>query len=178
MAGISAYFTYFNDVESGICLRINRLSHRLWIRRFFSLISKLGDGGFWALAGLALYGMHGQSVLPSILQMVVTGFVGVFVYKSIKGRLVRERPYINHGEIRCGTAPLDRYSFPSGHTLHAVSFTTMLGSIEPLLLVVAVPFALLVAASRIVLGLHYPSDVIVGALLGAALAGTSLALTA
>jgi undecaprenyl-diphosphatase len=62
--------------------------------------------------------------------------------------------------------PLDRYSFPSGHTLHAVLFTTIAVAYAPSLVFVLLPFTLLIAASRVVLGLHYPSDVIVGALLG------------
>ena len=47
---------------------------------------------------------------------------------------------------------------------------------EPVLLILIAPFTMLVAASRVILGLHYPSDVAVGALLGAALAAVSLAL--
>jgi undecaprenyl-diphosphatase len=166
----------FDDVEGSICLRINRLSHRLWIRRFFSLISKLGEGGVWALFATSLYFIQGPQALPLIAQMAVTGLAGVLIYKLLKNRLVRERPYINHGDILCGTAPLDRYSFPSSHTLHAVSFTILLWSFEPALALLAAPFALLIAASRVILGLHYPSDVIVGAALGAALATMSLSL--
>ena len=173
MAEVIAYFNY---LEGGICQKINRLSQREWIRLVFSVISKLGDGGFWAIAGLAIFAIHGSAAVPAILQMIVTGSVGVIVYKLLKSRLVRERPYINHGDILCGTAPLDRYSFPSGHTLHAVSFTIMIAHFEPLLLPVAIPFAMLVAASRVILGLHYPSDVIVGAVIGAALAGASITL--
>ena len=171
------FIAYFNDVEGNLCLHINRLSHKAWIRRFFSLISKLGDGGFWALMALAMYLLRGSQALPLIAQMAATGSVGVILYKLLKNRLVRERPYVNHHDILCGTAPLDKYSFPSGHTLHAVSFTILLWSFEPLLLVIAAPFAILVAASRVILGLHYPSDVIVGAAIGATLASTSLVLT-
>ena len=171
MAEVIAYFNY---LEGGICQKINRLSQREWIRLIFSVISKLGDGGFWAMAGLAILAIQGGAALPGILQMIVTGTVGVVIYKVLKCRLVRERPYINHGGILCGTAPLDRYSFPSGHTLHAVSFTTMIADVEPLLLPVAIPFAILVAASRVILGLHYPSDVIVGAVIGAALGSVSI----
>lgn len=167
---------YFNVLEGGLCLRINRLSHRAWLRRFFSIVSRLGDGAFWALGGVALYAVQGPASLPAILRMAATGGAGVLIYKLLKNRLVRERPYINHGGILCGTAPLDRYSFPSGHTLHAVSFTILIGAAEPLLAAVAAPFAALVAASRVVLGLHYPSDVVAGAALGATLAGTSLAI--
>ena len=173
---MAGFIAYFDDVEGSICLRINRLSHKVWIRRLFSIVSKLGDGGFWALLAASLYWIQGPQALPSIAQMAVTGLVGVFIYKLLKNRLVRERPYIAHGGILCGTAPLDRYSFPSGHTLHAVSFTILLWSFEPSLAPPAVGFALLVAASRMILGLHYPSDVVVGAVIGASLAGASLAL--
>lgn len=72
--------------------------------------------------------------------------------------------------------PLDRYSFPSGHTLHAVCFTGIACAYQPLFAWVLVPFALLVALSRLVLGLHYPSDVLAGALIGGGLALSSLAL--
>jgi undecaprenyl-diphosphatase len=72
-----------------------------------------------------------------------------------------------HQHIAAGTQPLDQFSFPSGHTLHAVAFTLVACSYYPTLAVLLVPFTLLVAASRLVLGLHYPSDVLAGAVLGA-----------
>ncbi len=66
--------------------------------------------------------------------------------------------------IRLGERPLDHFSFPSGHTLHAVMTTTVLGYIQPVLLMLMLPFTILVAVSRMILGLHYPSDVAVGAI--------------
>ena len=173
---MSQVIKYFDVVESGLCLKVNRLSHRLWIRSVFSAVSRLGDGGFWVLMGAALLVLQGPQAFPLILQMGATAAIGIIVYKQLKRHLVRERPYINHVGIMCGAAPLDRYSFPSGHTLHAVSFSMMFSQFEPLLIPVVVPFALLVAASRIILGLHYPSDVVVGGAIGAILASTSLAL--
>jgi undecaprenyl-diphosphatase len=100
----------------------------------------------------------------------------VAAYKFIKGALNRERPFASFRSVKALLPPLDRYSFPSGHTLHAVSFTLLLGHYYPVLLVVVVPFALSVALSRVMLGLHYPTDVAAGALLGALIASTSLAL--
>jgi undecaprenyl-diphosphatase len=72
--------------------------------------------------------------------------------------------------------PLDRFSFPSGHTLHAVSFSTVALFYYPQLGWLLVPFTLLVAASRIVLGLHYPSDVLVASVIGLGLGWSSVLL--
>jgi undecaprenyl-diphosphatase len=164
----------FDAAELSLCLLLNRGCASRPMREFFGVVSRLGDGVFWYTLILALpflYGAAGQ--LPA-LQMAVTGFLGVGLYKALKHTLVRERPFIHCDRIALGTAPLDRYSFPSGHTLHAVSFTTLCMSYFPELGVVLVPFALLVAASRVILGLHYPTDVLAGAALGFGLARVSL----
>ena len=172
---MNGVIAYIDDMEGQFCRRINQLSRRRWIRRFFSLFSRLGDWSFWAAMALIVLLLQGPSAWPKVLQMILTGGIGVGIYKLLKSRLIRERPYIRHDAIVCGAAPLDQYSFPSGHTLHAVSFTVLLWQFEPLLLPLAAPVAVLIAMSRVILGLHYPSDVVAGALLGAALAIASLA---
>ena len=102
---------------------------------------------------------------------------GVILYKFLKKVFVRERPFITHSTIDLAMAPLDRYSFPSGHTLHAVSFAWQATAHFPELGWVLVPLAALIAASRVVLGLHYPTDVLVGAALGGSLAELGLSFT-
>jgi len=72
--------------------------------------------------------------------------------------------------VVCAGCPLDKFSFPSGHTLHAVGFALILAHHFPALAPAVFGFALLVAVSRPVLGLHYPSDVLAGAAIGACLA--------
>jgi undecaprenyl-diphosphatase len=62
--------------------------------------------------------------------------------------------------------PLDQYSFPSGHTMHAVAFSIIVIAHHHELIYLVMPFTALIALSRIVLGLHYPTDVIVGGLIG------------
>jgi undecaprenyl-diphosphatase len=167
-------FQRFDRAELRFCRYLNRSSGYAAVRGFFSAVSRLGDGWFWYALILALPFIEGRW-LPSI-QMAVTGAVGVLLYKLIKERAVRERPFITHPAISCAAAPLDRYSFPSGHTLHAVSFTWIASSYYPEWALPLTGFAMLVALSRVILGLHYPTDVAAGAILGGALAVTSLAL--
>jgi undecaprenyl-diphosphatase len=81
---------------------------------------------------------------------------------------------VAHAGISAGAAPLDPWSFPSGHTLHAVAFNAVLAAELPLVALLVLPFTLAVAASRVILGLHYPRDVAAGAAAGSLLAGLTL----
>jgi len=71
-----------------------------------------------------------------------------------------------HQQISLRSVPLDQFSFPSGHTLHAVIFSMVAIHYYPMLSVALIPFTILVGLSRPILGLHYPSDVLVGAFIG------------
>ena len=162
------------DVAGSV--RANRALARRGAPRFFRIVSRLGDGVLWyALMGavLAIDGWH--AALP-VAHMLLVGAVGLALYKWLKSHTARPRPYQVHSAIRLGADPLDPFSFPSGHTLHAVAFAILFTAYYPALGPVVLPFALLVAASRLVLGLHYPSDVLAGAAIGATLAAGSLAL--
>jgi undecaprenyl-diphosphatase len=169
-------FRRVDAIEHAWCLRLNRGCSQPAVRDIFAAISKLGDGPFWYVLIVLLPVVYGEVALYPALRMAAVGAIGVGLYKYLKSRLVRERPYISLAGITPGTRALDRYSFPSGHTLHAVSFTTLAVDSFPELAWLLVPFAALIAASRVVLGLHYPSDVAAGALIGAALAVLSMVL--
>lgn len=164
-----------DQIELSACLKINALSRSTTIRHAFRAVSRLGDGVLWYSTMLVLAVLGGPDGVAAMLHVGITSLIGVWLYSNLKNRLVRPRPYVSHGEIVCAIAPLDQYSFPSGHTLHAVLFTTMFAVYAPFSLWLFAPFAILVALSRVVLGLHYPSDVLVGAALGMLLALVSLA---
>lgn len=155
------------------CQLANRWGTRHYVRILFVAISRLGDGGLWyvLMAGMALLG--GWRGFFAALHMLCTGAVATLLYRSLKGRTRRPRPFRVHAHVVALTAPLDEYSFPSGHTLHAVCFSIVAVSWFSWLAAPLLAFTLLVAASRVVLGLHYPTDVAAGFILGSGLGALS-----
>ncbi len=163
------------NVEQGWCLAANRWGMRSAVRAYFRLVSRMGDGGVWyaLMAGLVLF--DGWRGLEVSAQLAATGVVALVMYRKLKRWTRRPRPCAADVRIQALIAPLDEFSFPSGHTLHAVSFTVVALAHYPGLAWLLLPFTLSVAASRVVLGLHYPSDVLAASAIGVALAGLSLA---
>lgn len=162
--------------EHGWCLRANRICTQQAALRYFATVSRLGDGIAWyALMGalVLLDGMHG---LRASLHLAATGVVALALYKGLKRWTRRPRPFARDVRIHAWVAPLDEFSFPSGHTLHAVAFSIVVLATYGGLAWLLVPFTLAVALSRVVLGLHYPTDVAAGAAVGALLALSTLCL--
>jgi len=172
----SQRFRRMDAFEQRLCLPFNRAAERRAIQSFFAAVSRLGDGVLWYTLMAILPLVDGWDGAHASLHMAIVALLGLAIYKWMKGHLLRSRPYVTHAAIRVHTAPLDVCSFPSGHTLHAVAFTLVSTAYYPQLAWVTVPFTVLVALSRVVLGLHYPSDVAIGALIGASLALGSLHL--
>lgn len=166
--------SFWSQLDGAVCRGANRwcMGGR-WLWRYFALVSRLGDGVIWyaLMLGLCLVGSA-----ETALRMALAGIVGLAIYRGIKSHSRRPRPLHADPAIVSRVPPLDRYSFPSGHTLHASAFTLIACQAHPALAVLLVPLALSIAASRVFLGLHYPSDVLIGAALGLALAGAALAL--
>jgi len=160
--------------DTAICLSWNRWGRVETVRRYFAGVSRLGDGLAWyALMGLiALFG--GDKGLMVTAQLAATGLVALGLYLGLKRWTRRPRPFAADRRIRALVRPLDEFSFPSGHTLHAAAFSAVAISHYPALAWLLLPFAASVAVSRVVLGLHYPSDVLAASALGGALAGCSV----
>ena len=162
--------------DERVCVRINRGARQRPVVLVLQALSWLGNGIFWYALMLALLIADPAGSALAVLHMVFAGAVCTCCYKMVKHTTVRHRPFEVNPLVSAGATVLDRFSFPSGHTLHAVGFTTIALAYFPALWVLLVPFTVVTAISRVALGLHYPSDVLAGAVLGAAIASASFAL--
>ncbi|HVG04635.1 MAG TPA: phosphatase PAP2 family protein, partial [Burkholderiaceae bacterium] len=117
-------------------------------------------------------GTNGRDVAA---QMTLAGLLNLPLYFWLKHSIGRRRPFVACPDIRACVRALDKFSFPSGHTLHAVAFAFVFTWHFPLIGAALSPLVLLIALSRVALGLHYPSDVAAGAIIGAAV-GLSVVL--
>lgn len=169
-------FNKADRFELSLCQRLNRMGYYRAVRLFFKGISRLGDGVFWYVLMLSLPLVDSERGWNLFGHIALTALLCVGIYSQLKNRLVRERPFISWNSVTAHTAPLDQYSFPSGHTMNAVNLAILFSFFYPALSWLVVPFAILVALSRVILGMHYPTDVLVGATLGAAISMTSIAL--
>lgn len=159
--------------DEWLCVRMNGALRYAALLHFFRAVSWLGNGIFWYALMLAVLVQNGSEAVQPVLHMIFVGVVCTATYSMVKRGTVRRRPYQAMPAVAAGTHALDAFSFPSGHTLHAVAFTLVAGSHYPGLAQLLLAFTLLTAVSRVVLGLHYPSDVLAGAAIGALIAGAS-----
>jgi undecaprenyl-diphosphatase len=143
-----------------------------WVVAVLRVASCAGDGPLWVVCAAVLAVVVGpEAGLRLVGALVACGVL----YRLAKQVTARPRPHAASPDVRLLAAPLDRYSFPSGHTLHAVATAVVVTAHAPGAGWVVWPLAALIGSSRLVLGLHYPSDVLAGAVLGAAIGGCALA---
>ncbi|MDD1614489.1 MAG: phosphatase PAP2 family protein [Methylococcaceae bacterium] len=128
-------------------------------------LSKTGDGQLYLLVIGVLYWHEG--IESRCLQAVLLAFlIERPVYFVLKNSLKRNRPETALKNFQSIITPSDQFSFPSGHTSAAFMMATLLGYYFPPLIIPLYCWATLVGCSRVVLGVHFPTDILVGALLG------------
>ncbi len=171
-------FSLLAQWDLDACRGCNRANRRRRLSRVFGAISRIGDGSIWYGLMLVLPFIYGQPGLLLAIVLAVNGLACTAMYKLLKHSTHRLRPCEADPQLTRTMAPLDRFSFPSGHTLHAVAFTSLTCAIHPEWTWALVPFTVLVAASRLVLGLHYPSDVMAGAAIGGGMSAAAFAVGA
>lgn len=167
-------FERLDRLEWQLCQRLARHGSRRGSLLLLRVASRLGDWPAWVALIAAQPLLHGSRGWALMWHHTALALLAIGVYRLIKTRLCRERPSITFTCIPCMEPARDRYSFPSGHTMHAVMFSILMAATTPELLPLIVPLALLIAASRVGLGLHYISDVFGGAVVGVMFAALGL----
>ena len=162
--------------ERAAALWLHRAAARRWVETLLTAVSLAADGWVWYLTVAVLPWLAGAAGTACAVRMVAVALVNLLIYRIVKRWIARPRPARSCPGIRECTRPLDEYSFPSGHTLHAVANSVILSAYFPGCSWMVWSFTALVALSRVVLGLHYPSDVLVAVGIGAVTAGVSFNL--
>ncbi|HTA46853.1 MAG TPA: phosphatase PAP2 family protein [Bryobacteraceae bacterium] len=152
-----------------LMLRLNRWQAPQWVRQWMLLATRGGDGWLWGTIGALILLFGGYQRFDALKAAFVSLGVAQLTFFILKRLIGRERPCATETHCWSKLLPPDSFSFPSGHTISAFAITFSLGLYYPTLLAGLIFCALSVAASRVILGLHYLSDVVVGMIVGIAI---------
>lgn len=152
-------------------LRLMRLLHRWqaprWVRLWMIGATRGGDGWLWVLAGLAVLRFGGEQRYAALSAAGMAAAIGMAFYLTLKPALRRDRPVAIEPHCWATLLPPDRFSFPSGHSIVAFAVAVSLAAFYPGAAAALFFAAVSIAVSRMLLGMHFLSDVIVGSVLGA-----------
>jgi undecaprenyl-diphosphatase len=169
--------TVWNQIQSNDH-RLMRKFHRWraprWLRILTILATRLGDGWLWYALGIVLLIYGGERRFAAVGAAAFASVAGICIFRLLKNKSRRRRPCDIEPHCWSQILPPDKYSFPSGHSITAFAIAITIGMFYPELQPSLVAAALLIAFSRIVLGMHFLSDVLAGIVLGSALGIASL----
>jgi undecaprenyl-diphosphatase len=164
-----AVWGYIEARDHRLMRRVHRWRAPKWIRVWMMLATRCGDGWIWYLLGAILLLFGGRQRFLALGSGAVAVAVGILLFKLLKNASHRVRPCQLEPHCWSAILPPDRFSFPSGHSITAFAVATCIGLYYPQLSDLLLFIAVCVAASRIVLGMHFLSDVVAGSLMGGGL---------
>jgi len=169
--------TFIAHRDHNLMRRVNQWHAPRWIRVWMICATRGGDGWLWYGMGLIVLLFGGSDRFAALASAALAAGLGVGLFLRLKKLTGRKRPCMLEPHCWAKLLPPDQFSFPSGHTITAFAVAVSLSRFYPTLSVGLLFCALSVAASRILLGMHFLSDVLAGAVIGAALAYGTVELT-
>jgi undecaprenyl-diphosphatase len=150
-----------------------RAQDKKWFKaidRWLSTVTHMGGATFTLTTALLLGLLAKEQWSAAGWQCLIAVSISHLPVALVKRKFKRLRPYQALPEVNTCLKPLADSSFPSGHTTAIfawlVPFLLASGTWLPVLLPLTLLIGISVGWSRMYLGLHYPSDVAAGALLG------------
>ena len=160
-------FSYISSRDHHLMRRLNGWRPPRWIRVWMLLASRVGDGWLWYTIGALLLLFGGPNRFVAVGASALSAALAVGLFLRLKRIIGRKRPC---SIAQCSWAtllPPDQFSFPSGHSMSAFAIAVPLSLFYPALRPGLLFCAISIALSRILLGMHFLSDVLVGSALGA-----------
>lgn len=158
--------------------KVHRWHAPKWLRLWMIAATRGGDGWLWLAMGLAVALYGGAQRIAALSSAAMAVGTGIAVFMKLKHVTGRRRPCAIEPHCWAQLLPPDQFSFPSGHTITAFAVACSLSGFYPEIQLPLYFCAVSVAASRILLGMHFLTDVLAGAVLGGLLGGASYSLIA
>jgi len=155
--------------DYGLMRRFNRWRAPRWFRWWMLLATRAGDGWLWGAIGVALIISSDPQRFHAVEAAGSAVAVGILIFHHIKRAVGRVRPRDIEPHCWACIVTRDRFSFPSGHSTTAFAVALSLGCFYPEAMLLLLVLAANVAVSRVIVGMHFLSDVLVGSGMGALL---------
>ena len=155
------------NLDGNILLWIQEYVRADWMNGFWQFITSLGDDGrLWIAAGIVML-IFKKSRIPGIAGLLSMALNFLATNVTIKNLVARPRPYTVLEELSILIEQPGEFSFPSGHTSSSFAFAFAIFLLMPKKYgVPALILAALIAFSRLYVGVHYPTDILGGILVG------------